>query len=355
MRDRNYLPVNACAAAAACLSLFAAIVTAQAPAAERVFSGKLGDKYRIQMQLRREGSKLSGTYFYERVRQNIALRGEMDALGNFTLREYDAGGAQTGIFKGKWQQPTDCDGCQDYLSGNWSRPDGSRVMTFDLSPYAVAFRGPLKLMTRALEEKNRKGQPEHEITIEYPQLEGAGGANVLRFNDLIRAKAMKALAGYRKDSLDGGDYDLSYEVALANDDLVSVNLISYSHYEGAGSKTIVSETINYDLHQGRPIKLEEIFLSGSDYEKMLGEYALRDLKKDYQDVTAETEKELALQVENVIGDESKWTITLEGLGLIFDWPSTRPTSVIVPYHAIAKAVRPGGPLAKLAARGLHNQ
>jgi hypothetical protein len=180
---------------------------------------------------------------------------------------------------------------------------------------------------------------------------------VLRFNEIIHGKALKALADFRKDSLENGDegeFGLSYEVELANDDLVSVNLISYSHYAGAGSHTIVSETINYDLQQGRLIKLEELFISGSDYEKLLSEYALRDLKKQYTDDAPERDKELGLQVENVVGYETTWAITPEGLGLVFDWPSTSPTSVIVPYHALAKVIRPGGPLARLAARGPRN-
>jgi hypothetical protein len=213
-------------------------------------------------------------------------------------------------------------------------------------------------MTRALGEKNRKGQPQYEITIEYPQLEGGGGASVLRFNEIIRGKAIKALADYRKDSLENGDrgeFGLSYEVGLANDDLVSVNLISYSHYEGAGSHTIVSETINYDLQQGRLIKLDELFLSGSDYQNLLREYSLRDLKKQYQDEAPDMDKEVRRQVEDVVGYESTWTITIEGLGLVFDWPNTGPTTVIVPYHALAKVIRPGGPLAKLAARGRDNK
>ena len=96
------------------MSFFAAVGVAQA---ERVFSGKLGDKYRIQMRLRRVGRKLSGAYFYERVRQDLMLRGEIDEPGNFILREFDAGGAQTGVFKGKWR-PSDCEGCGDFLSGN---------------------------------------------------------------------------------------------------------------------------------------------------------------------------------------------------------------------------------------------
>src|SRR5436190_24379340 len=62
-------------AAAACL-FFAAVAAAQITPADRVFSGKLGEKYRIQMRLRREGKMLTGSYFYERVQQNVKLSGE---------------------------------------------------------------------------------------------------------------------------------------------------------------------------------------------------------------------------------------------------------------------------------------
>src|SRR2546430_6414092 len=120
MSSRKYLLPCACLVTATCLSFFAAVVAAQG---ERVFSGELGQKYRIQMRLRRESGNLAGSYFYERVGQNLALRGEIDAQGSFTLREYDASGAQTGLFKGKWR-PSDCEGCGDMLMGNWSKPDG---------------------------------------------------------------------------------------------------------------------------------------------------------------------------------------------------------------------------------------
>ena len=86
-------------AAAACLWLFAAVAAAQITPAERVFSGKLGNKYRIQMRLRRDGKTLSGSYFYERVQKNLKLSGEIGGHNDFSLREYDDGGVQTGISK----------------------------------------------------------------------------------------------------------------------------------------------------------------------------------------------------------------------------------------------------------------
>jgi hypothetical protein len=335
---------------------------------ERTFSGKLGNRYRIQMRLRRDGGKLSGTYFYERMRQDLMLRGGIDGQGNFSLREYDAGGAQTGVFKGKWR-PSDCEGCGDFLSGNWSKPDGTQSMPFELTVYAVAFRGPLKLITHPLGEKNRKGQPPYEISIEYPQLEGAGLANLVRFNEMVRGQAMKSMGDYRKDFLGGEDgtdvsdrseFDLSYEVGVANDDLISVNFTYYFHYGGAGGRYAFSEAINYDLRRGQLIKFEELFRPGSGYEKLLSEYALRDLKKQCKDDAAwATDETLRPHVENVIGDERKWTITPDGLDLIFDSMeiganAAGTMNVIVPYAAIAEVIRSGGPLATFAARGPHN-
>jgi len=350
MRNRNYFLLRACVAAAACL--FAAVAGAQVPQNERIFSGKLGAKYRIQMRLRREGENLAGSYFYERVRQDLALRGEIDGHGNFTLREYDAGGAQTGVFKGQWR-PSDCEGCGDLLIGKWSRPDGKGAMDFGLSVYAVAFRGPLRLMTHSMSEKNRKGQPEYEISVEYPQLEGGGGANVARFNEMISAKATKDTAAYRQDfrgGSNGSEFNLSYEVGLANDDLVSIDLIYYFYYGGAGQRNAVSETINYDLKRGRTIKFEELFRPGSDYEKRVSDYCLRDLKKQYKDEEWATEERLQLSVEHVVGDEEKWMIAPEGLNLIFDSAEIGPpgaghATVVVPYAALRRVIRPDGPLA----------
>src|SRR2546423_3727065 len=356
MRSRKHFLPRACVAAAACLSLFASVAAAaQVAQAERVFSGKLGDKYRIQMRLRREGGKLSGTYFYERVRQDLALRGEIDGQGNFTLREYDAGDAQTGVFKGQWRGP-DWEGCGDLLTGNWSKPDGTHALPFSLTVYAVAFRGPLRLMTRSMSEKNRKGQPRYEISVEYPQLEGADGASVVRFNEMIRGEVTKDAAAYRKDFLggrDGSEFDLSYGVGLANDDLVSVDLIYYFYYGGAGQRNAVSGTINYDLKRGRLIKFEELFRTGADYMQLLGDYCLRDLKNQYKDERWATDELLRLHVEKVVGDEKKWMITPEGLDFIFDStefgpPGAGETNVVVPYAALRQVIRPDGPLAAFA-------
>jgi hypothetical protein len=65
----------------------------------RVFRGSIDYKYKIEMRLVRAGDRLSGTYAYEKVGTNINLSGTIDGKGNFTLRESDNGGNQTGEFR----------------------------------------------------------------------------------------------------------------------------------------------------------------------------------------------------------------------------------------------------------------
>ena len=98
------------------------------------------------------------------------------------------------------------------------------------------------------------------------------------------------------------------------------------------------------------IKLEQLFRPGSNYEKLLSEYCLRDLKKQYKGEEWATDERLQLSVEHIVGDEEQWTITPEGLDLIFDSSEIGPsgageTNVVVPYGALRRVIRPDGPLA----------
>src|SRR5438552_18163963 len=90
-------------------------VAAATPAAQDAPVGgaaQAGDKYffrgtianlSIEMQLLRDGDRVSGTYFYPRVGKNIALAGNVDKDNNVTLTEADVTGKQTGGFKLHWQ------------------------------------------------------------------------------------------------------------------------------------------------------------------------------------------------------------------------------------------------------------
>src|SRR6266550_1518327 len=86
----------------------------------KIFAGSIGSSNDLQMKLLRSGDDLSGTYSYVKIGKPITLRGTIDKDGNLTLSEYDAGNAQTGVFKGKWDTS---DPTAVKIEGTWSKPN----------------------------------------------------------------------------------------------------------------------------------------------------------------------------------------------------------------------------------------
>ncbi len=81
------------------LCLFACAALAQTPAPAQIFRGTIGTQP-VVVKLERTGDKLSGSYVYERIGQDIKLTGQIDAQGQVTLAEFDATGRQTGKLTG---------------------------------------------------------------------------------------------------------------------------------------------------------------------------------------------------------------------------------------------------------------
>jgi hypothetical protein len=320
------------------------------------FRGTLGVKTAIQMRLRRDGDKLSGSYFYESVGKDLSLRGTIDAAGAFTLQEFDAAGAQTGLFKGRWGGPT-CDDCGDSLTGKWTRPDGSRPLDFTLGEYPVSFAGDTRLVSKSMKESKRRGKwGGYEISAEYPQLQGAN-ANALKFNEAVRAFVLKEVADYRKQFGEGegggGELDLSYYVSFADDSLVSVDFSDYWFYFGAGSRMAASTTFNYDLARGRQLKLSDLFKSSTDYLKVISEACKTELKRQFEGESFPDAERIGASVEDVVGDEKKWLVSEDGFVVVFDSMQFGPSgsgehTVVVPFAALKNFIRADGPLARFA-------
>ena len=63
----------------------------------------------------------------------------------------------------------------------------------------------------------------------------------------------------------GSDLDVSYTVALAQDDLVSVKFDVSSYYQGAAHPNSYSDVLNYDLKNGKQLKLSDLFKPGAKF------------------------------------------------------------------------------------------
>ncbi len=106
----------------------ALLFTANTPAAqaqwERAYSGTINKTLRIKMNLTRNGNTVNGSYVYEKVSKPIVLSGSVNGQ-QFTLKEYDEKGKNTGTFNGRFIS-------EDTIEGSWSNADASKVFPFSL-------------------------------------------------------------------------------------------------------------------------------------------------------------------------------------------------------------------------------
>src|SRR5215203_1480689 len=210
----------------------------------KFFKGSIGSSLGLQMKLVRTGDQLSGSYFYEKVGTRIDLRGVVDKDGNLTLDEFEPGGKQTGLFKGIWT----VDGGDGLvtLAGNWSKPPsekGSDKKTaFSVHEEPIAFTGDVELGSKQIKESNKKLM--YEVAAQYPQLTGGNNPNFEKFNQAARASVARKVAEFKKDVAPeegeepppegsmGSDLTVKYKVALAQDDLVSIQFDVSNYFQG---------------------------------------------------------------------------------------------------------------------------
>ena len=332
----------------------------------KYFKGSIGSSLDLQMKLVRTGDQLSGSYFYQRIGTRINLRGKIEPDGNFVLDEFDQAGKQTGIFKGLWG--VDAQDGMASLAGLWSKPEEKSVekkTPFSLHEEPIALSGDVEIVGKQIKESNKKLM--YEIAAQYPQLAGGSNPNFEKFNQLVRGSVTKKVADFKKEMQPdegeeprpegsmGSDLSVAYAVALAQDDLVSIQFDIGSYYQGAAHPNSYTEVVNYDLKNGKPLKLADLFKPGAKFLQALSAYCIADLKKQQ---AGDKGKALSdSEIENGAGPAAKnyqsWKITRKGLGVNFDAYQVGPYAagpqyVLVPWANLKDLINPEGPIAQFA-------
>jgi len=329
----------------------------------KYFKGSIGNSLDLQMKLVRSGEQLSGTYYYQKIGTKIDLRGGLDKDGNVTLEEFDTNGKQTGLFKGIWK--ADPDGLTT-IAGNWSKPPGDKgaekKTAFSLHEEPITLSGNAELVSKQIKESNKKLV--YEIAAQFPQITGGNNPNFEKFNQTVRGSVVKKIAEFKKDVAPkpdeeprpedsmGSDLSISYEIALARDDFVSVLLIVSSYFQGAAHPNGYSEGVNFDLKNGKVLKLADLFKPGTKYLQALSAFCVADLKKQ-----SKAKSEPGMLDDSSINSGAapalknyhSWTIKKQGLGVEFDPYQVGPyaagaQSVVVPYSAIKDLINTDGPI-----------
>ena len=330
----------------------------------RYFRGSIGSTLGLQMKLVRSAERINGNYFYQKVGTKIDVRGTIDNDGNVNLEEFDGGGKQTGVFKGTWT--TDETGLIQ-LAGNWSKPGSDKQTAFSLHEEPIAFSTAVEIVAKRIKQDNKKLK--YEIDAEYPQLTGSTNPNVEKFNQSARALVMKKVSDFRKEmepeeqpeetadavaeptpETMGSDLGIGYTVSFANDEVISIEFSVGSYYSGAAHPNSHTEVLNFDLKNGKVIRLSELFNPGAKYLQALANYSIADLKKQSKDKNGMLDDDWIQRGAGADAENYKsWTISRKGLAINFDayqvGPyAAGPQQVFIPYTAIKDLVKVDGPL-----------
>lgn len=332
----------------------------------KYFKGSIGTSLDLQMKLVRTGDQISGSYFYQRIGTRINLRGKIAPDGNFTLDEFDQAGKQTGVFQGVWG--VDAQDGLATLAGFWSKPEEKsfeKKTPFSVHEEPIALTGEVDIVSKQVKESNKKLM--YEIAVQYPQFEGGNNPNFEKFNQLVRGSVMKKVTGFKKDMVPeageeprpegsmGSDLSVGYTVALAQDDVISVQFDVGSYYMGAAHPNSYTEVINYDLKNGKQLKLSDLFKPGAKYLQPIATYCIADLKKQRATEKGQglTDSEIDSGAAPTPKNYQSWTITRKGLGINFDAYQVGPYAagpqfVMVPYANLKDLINPEGPIAQFA-------
>lgn len=322
------------------------------------FTGTIGETLQLQMKLLREGDRITGSYFYKKVGTPIAISGTVDKNGQVVIEEFDTGGKQTGAFKGTWKE--DEEGLI-VIAGNWTKPNGDKKTPFSLREEPIEFSSGVEIVSRRIKENNKKLK--YEIDAEYPQLIGSGSVGYEKFNQTVRSQIAKMVSGFKEEMAPGeddpepnelaesmnSDLHVGYSVVLAKDDLISVHMVVGTYSAGAAHPNSHSEDVNFDLRNGKLLKLGDLFQPGSRYLQTIAAYCIAELKKRKGEDADNDWIERGAGPDAV--NYSNWTIGKKGLGITFDAYQVAsyaegPQHVLVPYSVVKSMIKADGPIAQ---------
>ena len=315
----------------------------------KVYRGSIGDSH-IEMRLNIEGNNLSGTYSYDRIRQDLKLNGHLDEQGRLALVEMGANGKQSGKFacKRKLDDPIDPE-C------TWSKQDGTREAYVTLEEQHIAFTNDLQIVPTTI--ANRK----FGVNVSYPQI--SNGSKALspaaeRFNRRVLTWVQKAIKEFEQEATpDRASFATNYNALLATDNLISMEM-SEDTYAGGAHPNSGFWTITYDLSGNKELTIDDLFKPDSDYKTAIAKYVVDDIDRraiafEQEEARREGRKVKQHDQPIVAMDElselSGWAMTPKGLMVYFDFPHVIAVfdRTFVPYTVVKDYLKPNGPAARL--------
>jgi hypothetical protein len=216
----------------------------------------------------------------------------------------------------------------------------------------VAFGKGLRIVPKEIKLEDQKLR--YKIDITYPQIEGAKNPRVLNLNRRIKSlvseqylwslnPAKEDMRYYDKHPGIFNTVDLTYEVSLATDDLLSIYFEGYSYGIGAAHSVQHSFAVNYDLKNSKLLKLADIFKPNMNYLQFVSQYCMNDLMGRYGETIFKDA--LSPKAENY----QSWNVTNEGIKINFDACSVLACSggqqtTVIPFATLKEMLNPNNPV-----------
>jgi hypothetical protein len=320
-------------------SLFS-VARGQAPST-RIYRGAIGDKH-IDMRLNISGSKVDGTYFYDQFKQDIKLEGAYDSKGELSFTE-GTGKKKTGKFVCKAEpEAPDTD-----LECEWSRLDGTGKRLVYLVEQWIQFKSGTEITPKITVD------PKTKAFASYPQLKApAMTAAMNGLNRLVESKLQTAIKGFQPENVANSSFDTNYNVLLANDEVVSVEMVEYSDV-GAAHPNSRFWTINHNLKTNKQLSLSDVFSEGDEYKTVIAEFAAKDINRRAEEMDRQEARRNNRQPEkrdepvmsvDQLPEMDTWGISPRGLVVYFDFPHVMAVfdKTIVPWALLARFLRADG-------------
>jgi len=211
---------------------------------QRIYRGSIGGSH-VEMRLSVEGNRVSGSYSYDRIGEDIKLSGQITAEGGLELTEFDARHKPSGKIgcKRKLDDPIDPE-CY------WSRVDGSHQAFVALEPQQTNQLNGLRIVPKTINDRATN------VVVSYPQLASnqAMPAGAEGFNKAMSTWIKKAVKDFDPESSSGrASFDLNYNVLLSSNDLISIEVTEYADNGGAHPNTGYW-AMTYDLNKNKELR-----------------------------------------------------------------------------------------------------
>lgn len=255
------------------------------------FAGLVGSKFKIEMRLQRNEGELSGSYFFQPVRDiplhgnyageseswagksnslariDVPIKGTVDTQQNFIVEEFDDKGSKVGIFEGQF-------GSDGGMEGTWSKPNGKSQTQFSLKEEGdTASGGNYRVVTKLIKKNTGK----MKIEISYPQLEGFTDENVQKnFNERVRALVSKDAQVSRDEE---GERGVGFSVDHRSGALLSLVFGVYNEWTGAAHGQHYNFSYHYDLNHNKELALSDFFSPGVNHLSLLSKLCAKDIAK----------------------------------------------------------------------------